>query len=186
MVPSRAGVEHFETHLQALSLCDGDHFGETQVEIFIVRPTQLALSLVPIGAWRGQGEDAPIEPFGVASSEAAFRTPGLIRPVAVIVAAAAVNAHLIEVRAVIPVRRERTAGSDGVDAARLPPAQNPVGRSQRPPLAFAHRQLPGSVRRQAIGLVEAGGAVVGLDVLRILDEVIVPIDQVNRGNLVHV
>src|SRR5208283_25764 len=185
MVPSRTGIEHLKAHLQVLSFCKGDHFGETQVKIFIVRTTRLALPCVTIGAWRREGKDARIEPFGVASSEASFRTPGLIRPVAGIIAATIVNAHLIEARAVIPVHGERPARVDRVDTTRLPPAQYPVGRSQRPPLSFAYRQLPGTARGQAMRLVETGRAVVGPDVLRILDEVVVSIDEVNRGNLIQ-
>ena len=45
MVPGGTGIEHLKAHLQVQSFGKGEHFGETQVEIFKVRTTQLTFAI---------------------------------------------------------------------------------------------------------------------------------------------
>src|SRR5208282_3248141 len=126
MVPGRTGIEHLKPHLHVLAFGNGEDFGEAQVEILVERPAQFALSLVAICPLWDERKNVGIEPFRVAPSEAAVRIACLVRAIS----AGERHAHLVKATDGTPIHSESPAGGDGVNSARLPAAENPIGRSQ--------------------------------------------------------
>lgn len=78
MMPGGTGIEHLEPRLNVLAFSNRKDFGEAQVEIFVKRPAQFALSLVAVSPLWRERKNIGLEPFGVALSKPAVGIAALV------------------------------------------------------------------------------------------------------------
>lgn len=127
-VPVAASVEDFETGLDVLAFGPGEVFREAGIQIHEVGATQDAASGVAVGAERRRSEGRRVEPL----------QDGLVGIrcwVADYVGAITTSknaARLVVGEVPVGIDAERKPRGDGVDAASVPAADDPVQEAGRP------------------------------------------------------
>lgn len=110
MMPGGTGIEHLKPRLNVLAFSNRKDFGDAQVEIFVKRPAQFALSLVVVSPLWRERKNIGLEPFGVALSKPAVGIAALVGAIS----AGKRDLHFVKATDRTPIYGERPAGGNGI------------------------------------------------------------------------